>query len=652
MALSFTETELASMNLEDLYKVLSDNSGSLAPEDEGALDQVLRASFGYLDAHKDDLSPESVNHLLQMSDYLAVKYGLPTAVEHYSKHLTWNEDWKEGADLKYSFKDENGPDGFIHKALRAKIVRDIAAIAGTGEVQDIDSATGNLDGIKIKDNTIANDVISELKKNKGPDMEKFDTMSDEEKKESLSWWLNFAKKTPDLTWSAWQKTWAKAQQSILDNKKTITDMGEEMCLQIFLLPFKMFENWTAKIDDWAKDFAKQRNQFLLENAKPKPVSAPDDSHDSDDPTKDAKDLMKFMSLYIGLVEKEGETDPERKKFAEELKAAWGKGGLTKETFDSEYPDLQKRLFKDFDHTLVENFVNAMHKDTKDLTDFDHATAQTVQFFFQVKYIPDRIKNDIFDKFEKEGITLDDWYKKTSDDHSDDHSDDGHHDDHGGDGHEGRDGDDGHRDDHSGDDYPPESAPARAEARIRTLLWGKSETEGIGSDGKPFKESKTDALRSPYLISAKTVEKKDAAGKKTGETIHRYGTIVDDKSKTITRYHEQDGKITSVTYFVEKGSAVIRESTVDKDGKIVSSKKERHLEGLATESPKLDGKDLPDYKAQQWTDLFARNSSTFQIGVATKFNGYLGPGHLIANIVQDETERSSRWDLVRKTVNSR
>jgi len=700
MADKYTLPELAGKNLKDLYAILEEAIDKKAGNDQ--LDLILRECFVQIENDAIASDPDFAHKVMQMSDWLAVDKGVATAVDHYKHHLVWSGDWKEDGELKYSFNDENlhGP---ISKELQLKIVHDIAAIAEVGLDDVMDKVDGELVGIKIKDTSIANKLINELKSNAGSsvDMEKFDSMSDEEKKHALEWWYNFKKDALDVGWSAWQKTWDKAQKAILD-KKNVEEMGEEMCLQMFLLPFKLFENYMSKLDDWAKDFAKKRNSLLTAAADPTPVPPPKDPLE---PPEEAKRELCFIKTYSELLTEEGKTDPERKKFAEEFKNAWFEEYPSKlkmytslEDFTKANPDLSKKWFKDFDHTLVENFVRAYAKLSSvppgTITDFDKKTELAVQLFFAIDLFPNRVKNDFLDKFKEAGINIpEEWYKRTDEDDrkrdhgdhdhtddederrekdGDDREDDGDthrkkedRDDRGDDGkghrrkedHDDR-GDDGERhkkkkghDDHEDPSmHPSNSAPARAEARIRAIIWGKSEVNGVDPDGNAFTETKNDALRNPYLISAKTVETTNDKGE-SSTVVHHYGTIVDDKSKTITRYHEQDGKITSVTYCMENGSAVIRESIVN-DGKVVASKAEKHVTGLTTDTPTLDGKPLTPGKAKQWQELFGRNEAFYKIGVATNFTGSFGMGHKIAQTVQDQTEQKTQWNLINETLKSK
>lgn len=661
----YTLSELAGKNLKDLYTILEKAIDEKAGNDQ--LDLILRECFVQIGNDAIPTDPDVAHKVMEMSDYLAVDKGVATAVDHYKHHLIWSKDWKEDGDLKYSFKDE-GLKKNISPELKLKIVNDIATIAGVAPNDVMDKVDGDLVGIKIKDTSVANRVVNELKSNAGSsvDMEKFADMSDDEKKQALSWWFNFKKDFVDTGWSAWQKTWDKAQKSILD-QKTVEGMGEEMCLQMFLLPFKLFENYMAKLDDWAKDFAKSRNEIFFASAQPTPVPPPKEPEPPEDMPKGAVELAKFMTLYVNTVEEEAKTNPDRKGFAEELRSAFNDTihtGITKEEFYTKHGDLHKRIFADFDHTLVKNFTKAFGKTAEEATNLDQLTVGTVVQFFKVDFFPDAMKKDLLDRLEAEGIQMDDLLAKLQksgievkkewrEGKSEEDKKKKDHDDRGGD----HSGDKDHRDRKKDLDpkdpsmRPSNSAPARAEARIRAIIWGKSEVNGVDPDGNTFTEDKNDALRNPYLISAKTVETKDDKGNKTGEVVHHYGTIIDEKSKTITRYHEQDGKVTSVTYFVEKGSAVIRESTVA-DGKVVASSAEKHVEGLTTGEPTLDGNPLPPGRTKQWQELFGRNEAFYKIGAATNFTGSFGMGHKIAQTVQDQTEQKTQWNLIQETIKSK
>lgn len=644
------EDELKGMSLQKLQRILHDHfdDSEAAAQD---LDRVLEVFFDrYSEFATSD--PAAIPSMLELSDHLAIKFGLPTAVANYAAHKSLSDQWKgvNSAELTYSFKNDEGPGGYIHPNLQAHILGDVAGMGGASSLDDVTDKDddGKIVGVKVKDTTIANNIVGELQSNTPPDLSKFNEMTPEEQKDALSWRKQYAADHIKLTWEAWQKTYDKAQKSIL-TKNTIEEMGEEMCLQIFLLPFKFLENWTAKLDDWVKKKAKERKSLLgsnpgIDESGTMPPSPPGPKDGPETPGEEStRALQAFRREYIKLVEKEGETDSARKAFAEELKTAWNELGLTAEEFHAKYPDLETRLFKDFDHTLVENYVAACKKKPEEVTDFDRSTEAAVHYFFICDFFngkDGKFKQEFIKKFKEAGIEIPkEWYAgKRDGDRGPDKKDDN---DDKNPPHTPDDKKDDEVKDEDASAYSPESAPARAEARIRALIWGREKVEGVSPSGTPFEEDKNDALRSPYLITAKPVEKD---GEKR---MNHYGTIVDSKAKTITRYHEEAGKMTSVTYFVENGSAVIRESSIGEGGKVTHST-EKHVTGLATGTPKIGDKEITGKQAEQWTELFARNEISYKVGIATNFTGRAEAGLQLAKKMQEGAEQNFQWDVIQKT----
>ncbi len=572
--------ELLTKNAQELYQIM-DSYRDATPAEAAALDELLDILF----THKKTLSKDREWYVkaTEFSDFLAEKFGLPTAVKHYEGHMQFTKDWVGGentGELKYSFAYPDKT--LIHKNLRHKIVNDIATYAAGGvdpkDIMDINPA-GELVGIKItKDETITS-VISWLKNNTPPDLSKYDKMTPEERKEALSWWTNETKKNfVTIPWETLQKLVDSGLNSVF-KQKTLEDMGSEMCLQLLLFPFKFLENYTAKWDDWAKKKAKERYAEMermaaeFENVKDpsNPDDKPDDSDDlppEEDEKKQVALMNEFRKNYVELVEEEANSisDPALKTarldFAKDLKDAWERNPpYTPDELKAAHPDLEKKLLKDMDHTLAENYVVWFKKKIADRTDFDKKTALTVRDFLECKLFPKEWKDEITFRIEELGGKV------------------------------------------------PESL-YKVEEKDKKLAFRRNATEL-----KKAEEilNLLTPIRDLEKINGTRFRQTTNHTSPTSADPHDFGIVTDSVNKTLTRYSKnEDGTMALVTYFVDSGKAIVMQTKQQTDGTIILDKDATKIvEGFKDpKSPvvKVNGIPLSDTKLDAaWKRRYKHNT---------------------------------------------